>query len=237
MGNQRVDLNTKIRTIAVIGSILTGGIALIELSENESFDQSLITDLNKELLEKNYDKQESHSTTMQEFEQQINTAVEEVTDEKPVNDPIDSEIIQAELNYSSNYIDTFKTDGSYTITITNGKSFIKYDNLTDFENIYADVYNYNQLYNTINIDLGNISSVENITLNIIDENNNTATNTYDLSKLTNGIYQIEFNYKKENPNIEKITRIELLIDSNPLIKQENRQGYIEILSASFSYKE
>ena len=234
MGNQRVDLNTKIWTIAVVGSILTGGMALIELSENE---ESLITHMNEEVLEKNNDKKESQSTPEDKFEQQTDTAIEEeVTDEQLINEPLDSEIIETELNYSSNYIDTFKTKGSYNITINNGKSFIKYDNLTDFENIYADVYNYNHLYNTLNIDLGNIGSVENITLNIVDENNNTATNTYDLSKLTNGIYQIEFNYKKENSNIEKVTRIELLIDSNPLIKQENREGYIEVISASFSYR-
>ena len=120
------------------------------------------------------------------------------------------------------------------------------DNIIDFEDM-ANITSDNNTTNTTNTNTESVSteigkSVNEVqneinTTNSTNTTNNTATNTYDLSKLTNGIYQIEFNYKKENSNIEKVTRIELLIDSNPLIKQENREGYIEVISASFSYKE
>lgn len=145
------------------------------------------------------------------------------------------EITPINITYANNTIRPFNSTGSYNVSQTENRTLISYDWVSDFENIYASVINYQDICRYFNLELKNINhSVENITINVYGQSGEIAMITADLTKYSKELISLSYDLLEYNNKLGRVSKIELLIDSNPYLSQTNREGNLEIVSMYFS---
>ncbi|MFF2483852.1 hypothetical protein [Paenibacillus sp. NPDC058071] len=135
--------------------------------------------------------------------------------------------------FHENTIMPWSTDGGYKLSVQNGRTLISYDNPTDYANVSAEIKNHSKAYPFLKLvlDRGD-RSTENITVKFLGTNGQEGYDFIDLTKHNTDTVVYEVDTRIVNAMIDKLERVELFIDSNPLNEPSNRKGKITIASTS-----
>ncbi|WP_133297937.1 hypothetical protein [Paenibacillus paeoniae] len=134
-------------------------------------------------------------------------------------------------------IDAWNTAGGYTIQQKDGSTHVSYknDGLSDYANIYTTVNHHAKEYGNLTITFDRLDhSAENVLVKLLGANGEEGYGVINLMDYKESVVNYEMDIYATNPRIDRVVKMELFIDSSPLLPTKDRTGELKIISVSFS---